>query len=41
MWAMISLSVFVFIEDFHLKILLLILGVIGMASIIWIVPNEK
>jgi uncharacterized membrane protein YbaN (DUF454 family) len=41
MWAMISLSAFVFIENPRLRILLFVLGAIGTASIVWIVPGEK
>ncbi len=41
MWAMISLSAFVFVENPRLRLLLFVLGAIGTASILWIVPGEK
>ena len=41
MWTMISLSVFIFIENVHIKILIPILGIIGTICIIWVVPGEK
>lgn len=41
MWAMISLSAFCFIENYHVRILLFVLGAIGTCSIIFIVPNAR
>lgn len=41
MWGMISLSAFCFIENSHLRILLLVLGVIGTCSVVFIVPNAR
>lgn len=41
MWIMVSISAFVFIENLHLRILLLVLGVIGTGSILLIVPTAK
>lgn len=41
MWIMVCISAFVVIENIHLRILLLVLGGIGTASIILIVPTAK
>lgn len=41
MWVMISISAFLVIEDFKIRILLLILGVIGTVSVLVIVPTAK
>lgn len=41
MWVMISLSVFCFIENTHLRLLLLVLGGIGTCSVIFLVPNAR
>lgn len=41
MWTMIFISAFCFIEDFHIRILLLVLGIIGTCSIAFIVPGIK
>ena len=41
MWGMICLSVFCFIENSHVRILLFILGIIGTCSVIFIVPNAR
>lgn len=41
MWGMISLSAFCFISDMHLRILLLVLGVIGTCCVIFVVPGAK
>lgn len=41
MWTMVLISAFCFIENLHVRILLLVLGVIGTCSIIFIVPTMK
>lgn len=41
MWTMISISAFFFIENFHVRILLLVLGLIGTGSVLFIVPIAK
>lgn len=41
MWTMISISAFCLIENPHIRILLLVLGVIGTCSIVFIVPGIK
>lgn len=41
MWAMISLSAFVFIESRPIRWLLFGLGIIGSISVIFIVPNPQ
>lgn len=41
MWTMISISAFVILENFHIRILLLILGLIGTCSVLFIVPTAK
>jgi len=41
MWTMISISAFVVLENWHFRILLLVLGLIGTVSVIFIVPTSK
>lgn len=41
MWIMVCISAFVMIENNHLRILLLVLGLIGTGSILIIVPTAK
>ena len=41
MWIMISISAFLILEDFKIRVLLLILGAIGTGSILLIVPTAK
>ena len=41
MWGMISISAFWILENFHIRILLLVLGVIGTSSILFLVPTAK
>lgn len=41
MWGMIALSAFCFIENTHLRIFLLVLGIIGTCSIVFLVPNAR
>ena len=41
MWTMISISAFVVFENWHVRLLLLGLGVIGTCSVLFIVPNAK
>lgn len=41
MWTMISISAFVVLENWHFPILLLVLGLIGTVSVIFIVPTSK
>lgn len=41
MWTMVSISAFCMIENLHIRILLLVLGCIGTASILLIVPTAK
>ncbi len=41
MWTMISISTFVVLENWHFRILLLVLGLIGTVSVIFIVPTSK
>lgn len=41
MWIMVSISTFCFIENPHLRILVLVLGIIGTCSILFIVPTRK
>ena len=41
MWIMISISTFLILEDFKIRVLLLILGAIGTGSILLIVPTAK
>ena len=40
-WTMISISAFVVFENWHVRLLLLGLGVIGTCSVLCIVPNSK
>ena len=41
MWTMISISAFVVLENWHFRILLLVLGLIGTVSVIFIFPTSK
>ena len=41
MWTMISISAFVAFENWHVRLLLLGLGVIGTCSVLFIGPNAK
>lgn len=41
MWVMVSISAFCMIENPHIRILLLVLGVIGTCSILILVPTAK
>lgn len=41
LWIMISISAFLILEDFKIRVLLLILGAIGTGSILLIVPTAK
>ena len=41
MWTMISISAFVAFENWHVRLLLLGLGVIGTCSVLFIVPNAR
>ena len=40
-YIMISISAFLIVEDFKIRVLLLILGAIGTGSILLIVPTAK
>ena len=41
MWTMISISAFAVFENWHVRLLLLGLGVIGTCSVLFIVPNAR
>lgn len=41
MWIMICISAFLVIESLHLRMLLLALGAVGTASVLFIVPTAK
>lgn len=41
MWTMISISAFVVLENWHFRILLFVLGLIGTVSVIFIVPTSQ
>lgn len=41
MWTMISISAFGILENGHLRIVLLLAGVIGTGSVLFIVPTAK
>lgn len=41
MWTMICISVFLVIENLHIRLLLLGLGVVGTCSVLLIVPTAK
>lgn len=41
MWTMINISAFIFFENWHMRILLFALGVIGTGSILFFVPTAK
>lgn len=41
MWIMINISAFVVLENLHLRILLMLMGCIGTACVILIVPTAK
>lgn len=41
MWTMISISSFLMIENVHIRILLFVLGLIGMCSILFMVPTVR
>lgn len=41
MWSMILFSAFVLLEGCHLRILLIVLGIIGTCCVLFVVPNAK
>ena len=41
MWTMISISAFAVLENLHVRILLMALGVIGTCCVLFVVPNAK
>ncbi|MEG1615729.1 MAG: YbaN family protein [Bacteroidales bacterium] len=41
MWSMISLSIFVFLEHFHTRIIVFVAGLIGTFCVLFLVPNQK
>lgn len=41
MWIMICISAFLVIESLHFRMLLLALGAVGTASVLFIVPTAK
>lgn len=41
MWTMVLLSAFCFVDNLHVRILILVLGGVGTASILFLVPLAK
>ena len=41
MWIMVSISAFCFFENWHVRLLLFFLGLVGMSSILFFVPTAK